>query len=353
MPVIYLVRHGHPAWPEGKCCFSRTDAPLSAVGKEQVKALGEWFAQRKIAAAWTSSALRCRETAALILPQPPQPLTELEEISVGEWEGLHFDQIKAQYPQLYEARGKDPVGVAPPGGETFLAAGERLWRVIEQRRSSTGDSLFICHGGLIRGLLCFLGLVKGDQLLDCVIPYGSVTILRRQGSQTEALSIGTKPCRFPGPLEEKLFFAQCQTPPEVLRHSEKVEICAVYLARGTEADVPFLSSCARLHDLCRHQGRQHPEQAAQLLEKRGWKDLAQVIRQHHDLGPSPCVEAEILCLADRMVVGDRIVSLRERFAASRRKCQDSEGIAAWERRWNETLALGKKYGVDPDRVYPC
>ena len=351
MPMIYLVRHGYPAWPQGKYCFSRTDAPLNEVGKEQAQALRNWFLDKPAASVWTSCAKRCRQTAALALSQPAWPLPLLEEVCVGQWEGLSFDEIRARYPEIYQARGEDPAGVAPPGGETFLEAGERLRRVMDERCDAQGDTVLVCHGGLIRGLLCLLGAVPREKLLDCCIPYGSITILQKEQQQIKVLAIGRKPCRYPRPLEEKQLVAQCRTPVKVLRHSQAVAACAARLAEGRGADLAFLMCCARLHDLCREQGRQHPQQAARLLRSCGWWEMAEVVEQHHDLGASPSVEAELLCLADRMTEGEQIVSLKARFQASRQKCDSKEALEARQRRWQETLELAEKYGLDPDAVY--
>ena len=71
--------------------------------------------------------IRCRETARLLAASggEPQVVPDLRELSMGCWEGLPFDQIRREYPELYQARGGDH-SLQPPGAESYPHAAGRM-----------------------------------------------------------------------------------------------------------------------------------------------------------------------------------------------------------------------------------
>ena len=135
--------------------------------------------------------------------------------------------------------------------------------------------------------------------------------------------------------------------PEPLRaHCRAVAERAEALARNSPepVDLGLLNSACLLHDLCRTQGREHPRLAAEILAQRGWPELAEAVSRHHDLGPAPSIEAQLLYLADKLTAGERPVTLKERFEAARTKCAGAEALAAWRERYEAAKALAAKFG---------
>ena len=136
------------------------------------------------------------------------------------------------------------------------------------------------------------------------------------------------------------------TPEPVRAHCRAVAARAALLAQSAPepVDEALLQCACLLHDLYRTQGREHPQYAAEALAEAGYPKLAEIVRQHHDLGPAPCVEAQLLYLADKLTVGTQPVTLKERFEAARRKCSGPEALAAWQRRYDEAKALAARFG---------
>lgn len=136
------------------------------------------------------------------------------------------------------------------------------------------------------------------------------------------------------------------TPEPVRAHCRAVAERAVLLAGNSPepVDLELLECVCLLHDLCRTQGREHPRLAAEVLTGAGYPELAEIVRQHHDLGPAPSTEAQILYLADKLVSGIRPVTLTERFEAARAKCAGEEALAAWQKRYENAKALTAKFG---------
>ena len=168
---VYLIRHCRPDFPEGSSmCLGRTDLPLGETGHRQAAELKEMMQNTELTAVFCSPLRRSRETA-LYLTDAPITLSGLEELDMGQWDGLTFAEIRAQYPEIYAARGIDPT-VPIPGSEPGDAGLVRFTRAMEQAaRQATGDFAVVSHAGVMMLFLKSLGL-SGDKP-----PYGGIVPL--------------------------------------------------------------------------------------------------------------------------------------------------------------------------------
>lgn len=349
MRTLYLIRHGQPDQPEGgRRCISRTDIPLSAVGREQSAALRNWLMGRGISAIYTSPAARCVETARIAAHDTVPLYVEdgLWETGVGEWEGLSFSEIRQRWPEQYAARGAHLGVVAPPNGESFAAAALRMEHTISRILAETeGDVAAVSHGGILRAWLCRLQGIDLDALFSLPQPWGSVNTVQVTAFGCQVCAIGQKPGVVPGPVECGFLMEQCHTPPAVRLHCQAVakETLRLAAASGQTVDHKLLECAALLHDLARTEGPSHPEKGAAILRKAGYPQLAAIVAQHHDLEPDAPPEAELLYLADKLIQGTKPAPLKARFEASKAKCTTAEAIAVWEKRYQTALSLWKKY----------
>ena len=107
----------------------------------------------------------------------------------------------------------------------------------------------------------------------------------------------------------------------LVAHSEAVASVAAALAaalndRGQYLCVPLVVSAALLHDVARARP-QHADAGADELTRLGYPRLAPLVRRHMSLGDlagEELDEAHVVYLADKLVQGDRLVSVDERFA---------------------------------------
>lgn len=163
---IYLLRHGQAA-PRG-LLLGQSDYPLTAEGEAQISAWAGFFAGIPISAVWSSPLLRARQSAGIIIKALNEPVKPercfiepgFTEISLGEWDGLHKDEIIAQYPEEWKKRGEDFMNAAPPGGESFnrlsgrvLPALYNLYDEIFRHR----HALVVAHQAVNRAILAALG----------------------------------------------------------------------------------------------------------------------------------------------------------------------------------------------------
>ena len=77
------------------------------------------------AVVYSSPLRRARESAELISPSLVV-LPELAEISMGEWEGLTWEQVEAADPETAQRKADDWTAVTPPGGESWTEFMDRV-----------------------------------------------------------------------------------------------------------------------------------------------------------------------------------------------------------------------------------
>lgn len=354
MRKIYIIRHCEKM-RTGKGRFvSRTDVPLSAVGLEQGEVLRKWAQNQTFAHIFTSPMKRCLETAEFVRGlKEAEIVPELIELSLGEWEGVQFSEIKEKWTKEYEERETHIGTAVPPGGESFAQGGERLDGVVRSLLHETeGTLLIVAHAGILRGWLAKIAQISPDRVFEFELPYGSVTEVNWDGRAFSIEKIGEKPAEVPGRQETESFFRECATPHEVKEHGKMVAEKAMRLSEGLAVQKELLYVSALLHDMCKAEGKEHSQKAAQILRKAGYEKLAQIVEVHHDLPQQDsntaealyATEAELLYLADKYIKGATEVTLEERFAASRKKCgNDAAALAAWQKRFNTAKELEEKF----------
>ncbi len=112
----------------------------------------------------------------------------------------------------------------------------------------------------------------------------------------------------------------------IVSHSLEVAKVALFLSvelnkKGQKIDLGLVEAGSLLHDLtkteCLKTKDDHARTGGQVLKGMGYERVGDVVTQHIWLGkqgdPSCVTEEEIVNYADKRVMHDRIVSLRERF----------------------------------------
>jgi broad specificity phosphatase PhoE len=152
---LVLARHAQSTWNGLGKIQGQLDPPLSERGREQAERLAERLGGRRWSGFYCSDLARCRETAAPIagrIGKEPQPLADLREIYLGEWEGLTRHDLEARYPQLWERWLHQPDWDIVPGGESARAFERRVDAVLKRllEKHPEGDVLVVTHGGVIQ-----------------------------------------------------------------------------------------------------------------------------------------------------------------------------------------------------------
>ncbi len=143
---VWLVRHGETEWSRKRLHTSVTDVPLTPVGVEAGRALGERLAGGAFALVLTSPRRRARQTAELAGFPDALVDDDLVEWAYGDYEGISTAEIRETDP------GWTIWSRPAPGGETAAEVGERTDRVIGRVRTVGGDVLLFGHAHSLRAL---------------------------------------------------------------------------------------------------------------------------------------------------------------------------------------------------------
>jgi broad specificity phosphatase PhoE len=163
MTEIILARHGQTAWNVGEVFRGQADIPLDEIGLKQAELLADFLSNRKIEAVFSSPLQRALKTAQSIarlhnLEVKISP--ELNDLSFGEWEGLHHSEVREKYKDLYNAWISKPDIVKLPGGESLNDLTKRALPVVHDSvKIYQGTVVLVSHRVVNQALiLALLGL---------------------------------------------------------------------------------------------------------------------------------------------------------------------------------------------------
>ncbi|MGB0114786.1 MAG: histidine phosphatase family protein [Ilumatobacteraceae bacterium] len=152
MTTLLLVRHGESIWNAARRWQGRADPPLSERGEEQARAAARALAAHgPFDAVVTSNLQRARQTGELLAAgasiELGDAVTDLQERSAGEWQGLTRVEIEERYPGFLAS------GERPPGYEPDQAVIDRALAALATI-AGAGDRrlVVVSHGGVIHAL---------------------------------------------------------------------------------------------------------------------------------------------------------------------------------------------------------
>ena len=165
---LLLVRHGETDHNAGGVWQGQLDTPLSDVGVEQARAAGRAIAAYRPTKVVASDLSRAAVTAQHVAEEAGVEVTldpRWREIHVGQWQGLHTSEVRAQYADLLVEMDLADVrrGV---DGETLAEVGRRAGASLRELLDGLAEGecvVVVAHGVSTRAAVAdLLGI---DQLL--------------------------------------------------------------------------------------------------------------------------------------------------------------------------------------------
>jgi alpha-ribazole phosphatase len=162
---LLLVRHPAPAIDRG-ICYGRLDVGLLPDSGAAVGEIAAAVRRLGVRTIWSSPAARClvpAQAAADSIGAELRIDARLRELDFGAWEGVRWAALCRSELDRWAA---DPIGFAPPGGETGGALLERVTALFHDLVATETDCAVISHGGPLRVLIA---LARGE-LPDLLAP---------------------------------------------------------------------------------------------------------------------------------------------------------------------------------------
>ncbi|MDZ7963002.1 MAG: histidine phosphatase family protein [Aulosira sp. DedQUE10] len=183
---LLLVRHGETEWNRQTRFQGQIDVPLNDNGRQQAQKAGEFLQNIPFDFAVSSSMLRPKETAEIILHHHPSVKLELQdglrEISHGLWEGKLEAEIEQEFPGELERWRIEPAQVQMPEGENLQQVWERsvaAWQSIVQAasKSQLKTGLVVAHDATNKALLCHILGLPSDNFWNFRQGNGAVSVI--------------------------------------------------------------------------------------------------------------------------------------------------------------------------------
>lgn len=157
-----FIRHGQSTANAEGWYAGHTDAPLSALGREQAKAARPAIDALGLDRALCSDLVRATDTASILLSGRDLPLVidpALRERSCGAWERRTIAHLTAtgDVAIFHTFDG------CPPEGESLRAVAIRALRRLADDATG-GHVLVVCHGALMRAVIGVLDDIDRTKL---------------------------------------------------------------------------------------------------------------------------------------------------------------------------------------------
>jgi broad specificity phosphatase PhoE len=161
MTSILLIRHGQSEGNAERRFGGHTPTPLSALGRRQAEATARALSLESVTAIYSSDLLRAVETATPLARALNLEITQSDafrERSVGQMEGLTFEEAAEKFPDEYAALLRRDFEHVLPGGESYRQLLDRSAQALDQAIAAAHN-----RGGTLAvfshtGTICILAL---------------------------------------------------------------------------------------------------------------------------------------------------------------------------------------------------
>lgn len=178
---IYIIRHGETDWNKQGILQGSTDIPLNAYGIEMAEKTSAGLKKENIVfdRIFSSPYLRARTTAEIIAKDLNCAVTiapQLREMCFGKYEGHKVSEFQTdpEYTEInkffYDPAHYRSEGDAESFEEVFARIQAFLTDSILPLENTCENVLLVCHGALIRALICHVNKMSLAAYWDIHLP---------------------------------------------------------------------------------------------------------------------------------------------------------------------------------------
>lgn len=159
---LYFIRHGQTDWNIRGMIQGSKDTELNEAGIRQAEELSSRIISSGITFSkiYTSRQKRALTTAQILsnaVSVEYLPAEGLEEINLGDWEGLSWREVRENYPAEYEEWYHKRRYTRAPNGEAYQDMLERALKAIHTIiKANIEDVAIVTHSAVIMCLQCYI-----------------------------------------------------------------------------------------------------------------------------------------------------------------------------------------------------
>jgi broad specificity phosphatase PhoE len=158
---IFLIRHGETKDNLAGIPLGQNDSPLTKRGREQAEKTGDFLKDKNIDTVYSSDLGRAAKTAEIIaekLNLKVSTTPDFRELSLGDWQGLSFEELREKSIQLtkeLQEKGIDENEIRAPGGENTFDHRKRAMRKFKEivDKHQGENIVIVAHSGTNKVLL--------------------------------------------------------------------------------------------------------------------------------------------------------------------------------------------------------
>lgn len=178
---LFFIRHGQTDWNIAGRIQGSTEIPLNETGIAQAEELSKnvLALNYKISKIYSSKQKRAMKTAQILseATNVDYILQEgLEEICLGEWEGLNWEEVNDKYPVELEEWNKNHRYSKSHKGESYQELLDRVLAAIQHIINENNENVaIVTHGAVIMCLRCYITNTSFDDIMKFRIKNASIT----------------------------------------------------------------------------------------------------------------------------------------------------------------------------------
>lgn len=168
---LIFIRHGQTDWNVAGKIQGSYDSELNNNGVKQSIELTEKLLKLnyKFSKIYSSPQKRALKTAEILSKHSNIdyfPMKGLEEMNMGEWEGLSWSEVEKKYPIEYREWFLNRRYTKTPNGESYNDMLKRVLKSIHKIIEDNSDNVVIVtHSAVIMSLQCYITNTPFDEML--------------------------------------------------------------------------------------------------------------------------------------------------------------------------------------------
>jgi len=158
--TLYIVRHGETEWNRKGLLQGQLNSELTPEGIERTEDFRKEITDLNPDIVYSSDQKRAVITAEILTRDLDRTMkfhSGLREMNFGAFQGLSWDSVKVEMPDIFARYREDNPDFVVPGGESHNQFHRRVTEALQQIIDENPGKkiLIVSHGGSINKMICY------------------------------------------------------------------------------------------------------------------------------------------------------------------------------------------------------